>query len=268
VQIVADAAAVLGRDELAREYGDLARAIRAAFRDEYVAPSGLISSDSATAYALAIMFDLYDDPTARARAGTRTAELAAERAYRISTGFVGTSLVLPALSAMGDTKTAYRLLTETACPSWLYTVAMGATTIWERWDSMLPDGSINPGEMTSFNHYALGSVGDWIHRVIGGVAPAAPGYREVRFAPVPGRGVEHASSSLRTPYGIASCSWRVDGNDVTIEVGVPPNTSATVLRPGLDDEPLDVLAGTHRWDYAVSESVAAEWADSPDTRQP
>ncbi len=262
-QIVSDAAAVLGHEELAREYGDLARAVRQAFRDEYVTPSGLISSDSVTAYSLAIMFDLYDDPTQRARAAARIAELASARAHRISTGFVGTPLVLPALTATGDTDTAYRLLTETACPSWLYPVTMGATTIWERWDAMLPDGSINPGEMTSFNHYAFGGVGDWLHRVVGGIAPAAPGYRELRFAPVPGRGITRASSSLRTPYGRASCAWSVDGNEVTLEVEVPPNTSATVVRPGQNDEPLRVLAGTHRWEYTVPESLAREWSIGP-----
>jgi alpha-L-rhamnosidase len=171
--------------------------------------------------------------------------------------------VLPALTAMDDTITAYRLLTETACPSWLYPVTMGATTIWERWDSMLPDGSINAGEMTSFNHYALGGVADWLHRVVGGIAPDAPGYRRLRFAPVPGRGVVRAASSLRTPYGRAACAWAVEGTDVTLEVEVPPNTSATVVRPGLDDEPLTVLAGSHRWDYAVRDSVAAKWVDAP-----
>ena len=75
-----------------------------------------------------------------------------------------------------DTVTAYRLLTETSCPSWLYPVTMGATTVWERWDSMLPDGTINPGEMTSFNHYALGAVADWLHRVVGGLVPESPGW--------------------------------------------------------------------------------------------
>jgi alpha-L-rhamnosidase len=263
-QIVADAAATLGHEALAREYGDVARAVRRAFRDEYVAPSGLISSDSVTAYSLAIAFDLYEDPTQRARAAVRIAELAASRAYRISTGFVGTPLVLPALTALADTKTAYRLLTETACPSWLYPVTMGATTVWERWDSILPDGSINPGEMTSFNHYALGSVADWLHRTIGGIAPAAAGYRALRFAPIPGRGVTRASSALRTPYGRAACGWALVGNDVALEVDVPPNTSATVVRPGREDEPLSVLAGHHRWDYSVSQSVVDEWVDLPD----
>jgi alpha-L-rhamnosidase len=262
-QIVADAAAVLEHAELAEEYAALARAIRAAFRAEYVAPSGLVSSDSVTAYALAIAFDLYDDPTQRARAATRIAELAEQSAYRISTGFVGTPLVLPALTAAGDATTAYRLITETACPSWLYTVTMGATTIWERWDSMLPDGSINPGEMTSFNHYALGSVADWLHRTVGGLAPAAPGYRELRIVPQPGRGVTSASSALRTPYGPASCAWRVDGTDVTLDVTVPPNASAFVVRPGHDGEPIRVLAGEHHWEYSVPASVATDWADEP-----
>jgi alpha-L-rhamnosidase len=209
------------------------------------------------------VFDLYEDSQHRERAASRIAELAADRGYRISTGFVGTPLVLPALSATGDTKTAYRLLTETACPSWLYPVTMGATTIWERWDAMLPDGSINPGEMTSFNHYALGGVADWMHRTIGGIAPDAPGYKRLRVAPVPGRGVARAASTLRTPYGRASCAWSVQGTDVTLEVEVPPNTSATVVRPGRDDEPLQVLSGTHHWEYAVAESVASGWADLP-----
>jgi alpha-L-rhamnosidase len=86
-------------------------------------------------------------------------------------------------------------------PSWLYPVTMGATTIWERWDSMLPDGRINPGEMTSFNHYALGAVADWLHRVVGGIEPAEPGYRTVRIAPRPGGGLTWAETSLDTSHG-------------------------------------------------------------------
>ena len=94
--------------------------------------------------------------------------------------------------------------------------------------------------------------------------PDAPGYKRLRFAPVPGRGVVRGSSTLRTPYGRASCAWSVDGTDVTLEVEVPPNTSATVVRPGQDEEPLTVLAGKHRWTYAVADAIAADWADPPD----
>jgi alpha-L-rhamnosidase len=259
--LVGRAARALGRSELAQEYEQLADDVRRAFRNEFVTATGLISSDSVTAYALAIMFDLYEDPAHRARAGARIAALSAARGYTISTGFVGTTLVLPALSATGDLTTAYRLLTETACPSWLYPVTMGATTMWERWDSMLPDGSINPGEMTSFNHYAFGGVADWMQQTIGGLSAHEPGYRVLRFSPVPGGGVTSASCSLRTPYGRAACRWSFEDRRMTMEVDVPPNTSAIVVRPGHDEPHLDVRAGSHRWTYAVPESLSSEWTD-------
>jgi alpha-L-rhamnosidase len=262
-QLVSEAAAVLGDTDAAEEYGQVAASVRQAFRDQYVAPSGRISSDSPTAYALAITFELYETPEQRAHAAARLALLFHVGEYRIATGFVGTPLVLPALSALGDTKTAYRLLTETSCPSWLYPVTMGATTVWERWDSMLPDGTINPGEMTSFNHYALGSVADWMHRVIGGIEPAAPGYRRLRIAPVPGRGVTSADCTLQTPYGLAACRWSVDGTQVTLDVDVPPNTSALVVLPGQDGDPVTVASGHHDWTYEVSDAIAEAWADAP-----
>ena len=200
-QIVADAAAVLGLRRPLRGVREPRGDVRAAFRDDVRGserphqlrlPDRLRHRDRLRPLRA---------PEQRAASAARLALLFEAGEYRIATGFVGTPLVLPALSAMGDTRTAYRLLTETACPSWLYPVTMGATTVWERWDSMLPDGSINPGEMTSFNHYALGSVADWMHQVIGGIAPAAPGYRELRIAPVPGSGRHvgrvHAADALR-----------------------------------------------------------------------
>jgi alpha-L-rhamnosidase len=261
--LVSQAARVLGLADQADEYGQLADGIRRAFRDEYVTSSGLVSSDSVTAYSLALMFDLYEKEEHRARAGARIALLSAARGYQVSTGFVGTPLVLPALSSVGDSTTAFRLLTETACPSWLYPVTMGATTMWERWDAMLPDGSINPGEMTSFNHYSFGSVADWMQQTIGGISPEEPGYRTIRFSPVPGRRVTSADCALRTPYGHAGCRWKLEGRELTLEVDVPPNTSAIVHRPGLGDPEIWVGSGTHCWTYAVSEEQAVEWADVP-----
>jgi len=124
---------------------------------------------------------------------------------------------------------------------------MGATTIWERWDSMLPDGSINPGEMTSFNHYALGAVADWLHRVVGGLALATPGYRLLDIRPTPGGGLTHARARHITPYGPAECAWEIKDEQITVEVVVPPNTQASVVLPGPDAEPLKVGAGMHRW---------------------
>ena len=135
----------------------------------------------------------------------------------------------------GHLDEAYRLLQERGCPSWLYSVTMGATTIWERWDSMLPDGSINPGEMTSFNHYALGAVVDWMHRTIGGIAPLEPGYGRVRLAPRPGGGIEWASTSLETPHGLVTSRWRLDEGILTLDVGVPEGVTGVVSLPGEPD---------------------------------
>ena len=121
---------------------------------------------------------------------------------------------------------------------------MGATTIWERWDSMLPDGSVNPGEMTSFNHYALGAVADWMHRTIGGIAPLEPGYRRVLVAPRPGGGLTWAESSLDTPYGIVRVAWRAEHDRLTdLEVTVPDGATGTISLP--DGRSIDVTAGDH-----------------------
>ncbi|WP_306214322.1 family 78 glycoside hydrolase catalytic domain, partial [Actinoplanes sp. RD1] len=174
--LVAETAALLGRTGDAAEFRDQARQVRAAFNREYVGADGTVRSDCTTVYTLAIVFGLLDDPLA---AGRRLARLVADSGYRVSTGFAGTPYVTEALTLTGHLDDAYRLLLTRDCPSWLYPVTMGATTVWERWDSMLPDGSLNPGEMTSFNHYALGAVADWIHRRIGGIAPLEPGYAKV-----------------------------------------------------------------------------------------
>ncbi|HEU4997819.1 MAG TPA: family 78 glycoside hydrolase catalytic domain, partial [Lapillicoccus sp.] len=186
-QRLAETAAVLGRSDEADRFAALAAEVRAAFTDAYLRPDGRMTSDAQTAYALVVAFDLVPGP-ARGRAGTRLAELVEESGHRIATGFVGTPIVNDALSATGHVEAAYDLLLEQEAPSWLYAVRQGATTVWERWDSLRPDGTVNPGTMTSFNHYALGAVAGWLHRVVAGIAPAAPGYRVIRFRPRPGGG--------------------------------------------------------------------------------
>jgi alpha-L-rhamnosidase len=109
---------------------------------------------------------------------------------------------------------------------------MGATTIWERWDSLLPDGSINPGEMTSFNHYALGAVADWMHRTVGGIAPLEPGYSRVLVAPRPGGGLTWASTSLHTPHGLVEVQWRQDEGGLTVRTTLPDGVTGVLDLPG------------------------------------
>ena len=234
--ITARAWAVLGEAGRAARYEALAASVRAAYLDAYVTADGLILSDCATVYAQALAWDLLDTPRRVAGAGRRLADLVRLRAFRISTGFVGTPLVPEALVRGGQAATAARLVLERSCPSWLYPVTMGATTIWERWDSMLPDGSINPGEMTSFNHYALGAVTQWLLTDVGGLALAGAGGRALRVAPQVGRGFASAGVVRRLPLGVARASWRLDGDLLTASVEVPVGATAELVLPGAEPE--------------------------------
>jgi alpha-L-rhamnosidase len=239
--LLARAAGVLGRREEQREFAEHAAALRAAFTEHYV-DGGTVLSDCTTVYSLAIAFGLLDPEDERV-AGRRLAELAEQARYRISTGFAGTPFITDALSRTGHLDVAYRLLTEREVPSWLYPVTMGATTVWERWDSMLPDGTINPGEMTSFNHYALGAVADWMHRVVGGLAPAEPGYAKVLVAPRPGGGITAAETTLVTAHGRIAVAWRVEGERLHVELEVPDGVDAVVRLAGQDER--TVQGGRH-----------------------
>lgn len=236
-------AAVLGRTDEARDYGRLAEEVRMAFARHYGADGGTLASDAATAYALAITFGLAPGERARQAYGDRLAELTRAAGFRVTTGFVGTPLIADALTVTGHTDIAYRLLLARECPSWLYPVIQGATTVWERWDSLLPDGTVNPGQMTSFNHYALGAVGDWMHRVVAGLAPAAPGYREILFRPRPGGGLTSASAAHESPYGRVAIAWLVRDGQLEVRVDVPAGTTAVLDLPG--ESPRRLGPGTH-----------------------
>ncbi len=235
----AEVARELGHDADAEHFDALAARVREAFDTHYVTDEGVVLSDCTTVYALAIVFGLLDEPQ-RQFAGDRLAELVAANGYRVSTGFAGTPYISDALTLTGHLDHAYRLLLERECPSWLYPVTMGATTIWERWDSMLPDGSINPGEMTSFNHYALGAVADWMHRIVGGLSPAAPGYARVRIAPQPGGGLTWAKTSLKTPHGLVKVSWEIVDGELVVDVDLPEGVEAELE---LLDSDLETIAG-------------------------
>ena len=242
--LLARTAELLGRQDDHDRFAGLADRLRQSFNDAYVDDQGRVHSDCATVYALAIHFGLLDEQK-KQLAGDRLAELAEQVGYRVSTGFAGTPFVTWALSETGHLDAAYKLLLEKENPSWLYPVTMGATTIWERWDSMLPDGSINPGQMTSFNHYALGAVADWLHKVVAGIDALEPGFGRIRIAPQPGGGLSYAKSSLITPHGEVSSSWQVEGDQLTLDVVVPNGSTAEVQLPGRDAEV--VSGGSHQF---------------------
>jgi alpha-L-rhamnosidase len=245
-EVVGLAAAVVGDADVAEKYTRLAGEVREAFAHEYVTAGGRVLSDCPTVYALALEWVLLPTEGQRHRAGDRLADLVRSSGFRISTGFVGTPLVTDALTNSRHLDVAYRLMLQTGCPSWLYAVTMGATTVWERWDALLPDGAINPGEMTSFNHYAFGAVADWLHRVVAGLAPAAPGYRKLLVRPAVSCDLDSASARHRTPYGDAEVSWERSDGHLRLRVVVPVGATATVHIPGQAD-PLHVGHGTHVW---------------------
>ena len=262
--VISRAATALGKHEDAARYASLHERVRNAFRAEWLTPSGRLANETQTAYALAICFDLFDDEQVQ-RAGQRLAELVTKARFTVATGFAGTPYVAHALTKAGQVATAYRLVLAEECPSFLYPLSKGATTTWERWDAIQPDGSLNSTGMTSLNHYALGAVADWLHRVVAGLSPAAPGYAALRVDPQPGGGLTFARAVKDTPHGQAAVSW-TDGDGLrTVEVVVPDGVTAEVVLPDHPEGLIEnVAGGTHVWRYAPE----VPYDDFPNMRTP
>ncbi|KAH6671008.1 bacterial alpha-L-rhamnosidase domain protein [Halenospora varia] len=242
------------------------QAARNEFQDEYVTPNGRITSDSQAAYAIAICFDLLT-PTQKARAGNRLVELVRKNEFKIGTGFAGTPFLCEALVLTGHIQVAYSMLLEKKCPSWLYPVTMGATTVWERWDSMLPDGTINPGEMTSFNHYTFGAIAKFLYERVAGLQRQEPGWKRFRVAPCIGADFSSASASHLTSNGLISCSWETilikDGNNhFKVEVSVPYGTSCEVVLPESQGERCETV-GAGNWIFRTTFKRDYEWPVQP-----
>lgn len=255
VRLFVKMAQALDRPEEAERYERLAQHIERGFQHRFVHADGRMTSDTQCAYALAIVFNLLtDQPELQTKAGNRLAALVQASHGQVSTGFAGMPYVLPALTQTGHLQEAYSLFLSDKCPSWLYQVKMGGTTTWERWDSMLPDGSVNPGVMTSFNHYSLGSVAAWMHSTIGGLTATAPGWRTFRVAPQPGGGITQGQTSRETPYGLAAVTWQLLAGEFRITVTVPNGTTATVVLPD-GTASKTVTAGQYTWSEPVAENA-------------
>lgn len=245
---LSEMATVIGEDADAARYRQLYEDVRAAFIDEFIAADGTVRGDSQTAYILTITNDLVPDDR-RDDLIDRFVATIERRDWHLSTGFLGVDGLLSALTEVGRTDVAYRLLQNTSYPSWGYAIERGATTIWERWNSIMPDGSFGPVEMNSFNHYAYGAVGEWMYRTMAGVSALEPGYRSILVAPELGEGIDHVDLTHETRYGTVRSAWERDGDDLHLEVEIPAGSTATVRVPA-----------SSRW--AVTEGgVPAEDAD-------
>jgi hypothetical protein len=226
----AQMAAAVGNAADAAAYMQRYEDIRSAYQDAFIAADGTVKGDSQTSYILTITNDLVPDDR-RAALTKQFIETIERRDWHLSTGFLGVDGLLPALSAVGRTDVAYRLLQNEDYPSWGYEIGKGATTIWERWNSIMPDGSFGPIEMNSFNHYAYGAAGEWMYRTLAGVGALEPGYKSVLIAPQPGGGITHANYSHETRYGTIVSNWAQADGGLTLDVSVPANTTATVRIP-------------------------------------
>ena len=233
-RVMANIAGALGRDADRSKYEELFEAIASAFREAFVDADGRIRGETQTVYVLALQFGLLDE----ARRPLALAHLVADierRGHRLSTGFLGVGYLLPALTDHGRADIAYKLLTQEEFPSWLYSIKHGATTIWERWDGWTETNGFQTPQMNSFNHYSLGSVGEWMFRCMAGIEadPAKPGFEHARIRPMPGGTIRWTKASYLTPYGPIRVEWsRTDEGRFTLEVDIPANATATVEVPG------------------------------------
>jgi len=231
-RMMAEMAAAIGETAQAAEWRALLPQIRAAFTKAYRRADGSLEIGTQTVYAMALGMGLIEDPAQRDETAAKFLEKLAADNYHLKTGFLGTPWLLPALSRIGRDDVAMRLLLNEDYPSWGYEIAHGATTMWERWNSIRADGSFGPVDMNSFNHYAYGAVGDWMFQHLGGVQILEAGYKKFRVAPlVENAALTHAQCQLRTPYGLISSEWKVAGTELKLTVNVPPNTSAEVVLP-------------------------------------
>jgi alpha-L-rhamnosidase len=230
VDLVAQMADAIGEHTAAASYRTLWGQIRDAFDAKYVQPDGTVGGGSQTAYALALSDDLVPSARVTAAADKLVANIAAHGGH-LTTGFLGTGSLLPTLTRTGHTDVAYQILEQTTFPSWGYEIGKGATTTWERWDGIKPDGTFNDPGMNSFNHYGLGSVGDWMYQNIAGIAPTAPGYRSIAIRPRTGGSLTWASAHYRSAYGEISTRWSLSHGVFTLEVTVPVGTTAEVWVP-------------------------------------
>lgn len=250
--LMAEVARVLGHRERAARYEELGQQVRGAFVRQYVDDAGRLMGDTQTGYVLALHMGLVDEDL-RPVLAAHLVEAIAREDWHLSTGFVGVGYLLPVLTSTGHNDVAYRLLEQRSFPSWLYTVDRGATTIWERWDGWTEERGFQSPRMNSFNHYSLGSVGEWLYRFVLGIelAPEAVGFNRLVLRPHPGGSLTFARGCFRSVRGEIATSWALESGRFSFSVRIPPNARASVRIPSA--EPAAVLDGAGRGPASVAD---------------
>ena len=230
-ELMLKTASVLGKDKDAKRYANILPDIKAAFQHEFMSPSGRLTSNTQTAYILALSFGLL--PENRIKAAAKRLADNVKTFGHLTTGFLGTPLICQTLAENGYPEIAYALLFNKKYPSWLYPVTKGATTIWERWDGIRTDGSFQTAGMNSFNHYAYGAVGNWLYTAVAGIRSDEhfPGYKRIIIKPFITERLTYAKASYHSVYGDIVSAWERNGNEISIQLVIPANASARVFIP-------------------------------------
>jgi alpha-L-rhamnosidase len=230
--------------------------VKAAYVSVFMKEGKLKKKEFQTAYVLPLAFHMLSGKE-KDEAVAHLVELIEKQDYCIGTGFPGTRFILFALADNGRADVAYRMLLNEKCPSWLYEVKTGATTIWEKFDGLNPDGTCKKSadgthNMVSFNHYSSGSVGAFLYERIVGITPKEPGYHSFQVKPLPGGNLTSAKGTLESPYGTIVSDWKIEGNEFRLHVEVPVNTTAEVVLPS------GAVKNFGSGSYDVAETVSAQ----------
>ena len=237
-KLVAQTAQVLGKAQDAQKYRQLFDDIKQAFNEAYVAADGRIKGNTQTVYVLALAFDLLDADK-RALAAEHLVNDIQQRNWHLSTGFVGTKDLMATLTRIGRTDVAYNLFHNDSFPSWGFSIAHGATSIWERWDGWTPENGFQDPGMNSFAHYSFGAVCEWMFKTIAGIDTDGPAYKHIIIRPRPDGRLAWAKTSYNSIRGKIATDWKIKVRDdqgrrnetLTLNVTIPANTTATVLVP-------------------------------------
>lgn len=247
MELVSKTAAVLGFAEESERYRKCYEETLVSFRKEYFTPRGRIIAETQTGCVLALAFGLCEEKYRNQILSTLAENIRLHKNH-LTTGFLGTPYICHVLTENGYHDLAASIFMKEDYPSWLYSVNMGATTIWERWNSIAPDGSFDESGMNSLNHYAYGSIVDWMYRKLCGIEQTEPGYRKIRIEPHFVKGIEEASASIDTPYGTVSVSYSCRDGKITIKAEVPANTTAELVLPEMD-QVISIGSGSYIYSY-------------------
>ncbi|MBT3389016.1 MAG: family 78 glycoside hydrolase catalytic domain [Chloroflexi bacterium] len=262
-ELMTQIAAVLGKEDDEQRFAELNEKIRSAFAKEYLGDDGSLPAHYQGMYVMALKMKLMPAEM-RLPVTEQLVGLIAENGYRLDTGFVSVPYLLDVLSENGRQDVAYKLLFQTQCPSWLYEVVRGATTIWETWDAIAPNGEVT---LASFNHYAFGAVGDWLYRHVAGLDKAQAGYKHIVIHPHPDEHLTHTKATYQSVYGEIVSGWELEDGLLRVDAKIPPNTTATLRLVGANgqlvaselpttqsgnDLLVEVGSGTYRFEYPYS----------------